>query len=73
VTFDRMSTATALAIMESSWRRLAESLPLEAGADLQVGVDGLDQAESEVWMLALAESPTTTFRSVVGGFPERVA
>ena len=64
--------SATLAIVESSWWGLAESLLLEEGAHLQVGLDGLDQAESEVWVLAVAERASTTFRGIVGGFPGRV-
>jgi hypothetical protein len=46
---------TTLTGVDSGWRRRAEPLLLEIGAHLQIGVNGLDQAQTEVRVLAVSE------------------
>jgi hypothetical protein len=58
---------TALAMVEADWRRPTEPLSLEVGTYFQIGVNRGGQAKSEVWVLAVAESASTTFCSIVGG------
>ena len=62
---------TALAMVQSVWRRPAEPLSLEVGRDLQIGVNRGRQPKSEVWLLAVAEGASTTFGGIVGRLPLR--
>ena len=68
----RTSTATTLTIMKSCWWRRAEPLFVDVGAHLQVGLDGPNEAEPKVRVLAMTKGAPSTFRSVVGRFPSWV-
>jgi len=59
-------------MMESGWRPRAEPVLLEEGTHLQIGLDGLDQPEPKVWVLAVPEQAPAAFGGVVGGFPRWV-
>jgi hypothetical protein len=47
-------------------------LPLLASTHLQIGFDGLHRAEPEMWVLAVAESPSPALGRVVGRLPSWV-
>jgi hypothetical protein len=47
-------------------------MSLKVCTDLQIGIDCRRRAKSEVWVLAVAEGTSTTFRCVVGRFPRRM-
>ena len=64
--------ATALTMMESQGRRGTEAVSLQVRPELQLSVDCPRRAKPEMWMLAVAEGASATFRSVVGRLPRRV-
>ena len=64
--------AAALAVVESHWQRRAEPFLLQIGTHLEIGVDGFDQPQPKVWVLAAAKDAATAFGGIVGWFPVRI-
>ncbi len=58
--------------MDSDWRGKAEPLFLEGGAHLEISVDGADQAQAKVRVLARAERTPAAFGRIVRAFPRGV-
>src|SRR5207302_6905371 len=64
--------AASLALVESGqWRRTSAFLS-QIRVDLQIRIDHLQVSEAEVWMLAMAKGPPTTFGRIVGRLPLRM-
>ena len=61
--------AASLTMVESGWRTRAEPFLLQIGAHLQIGLDGLDQPQPKVRVLAVAKEAPAAFSGIVGGFP----
>jgi hypothetical protein len=59
-------------MVESGWRTRAEPFLLQVGTHLQIGLDGFDQPQPKMWVLAVAKDAATAFSGIVGWFPGRI-
>jgi hypothetical protein len=64
--------AASVAVVKSGWRRRAEPLLLEKGTHFQISLDGRDQAQPRVRVLAVAKGTSAALSSIVGGLPRWV-
>jgi hypothetical protein len=53
-------------MMESGWLGRAEPFLLEVGTHLQIGLEGPDQPQAKVWVVAMAERAPAAFSGIVG-------